>query len=94
MLMRMYLRWAEAHGYKTSIANLLEGDEAGIKSCTINVEGDFAYGFLKSENGVHRLVRAAPLTRPEEPCLSPVRDHRVSEARSTTTFDLLSSSQK
>ncbi|MDE6464975.1 MAG: peptide chain release factor 2 [Muribaculaceae bacterium] len=60
MLMRMYLRWAEAHGYKTSIANLLEGDEAGIKSCTINVEGDFAYGFLKSENGVHRLVRVSP----------------------------------
>ena len=60
MLMRMYLRWAEAHGYRTSIANLLEGDEAGIKSCTINIEGDFAYGFLKSENGVHRLVRVSP----------------------------------
>ncbi len=51
---------AEAHGYRTSIANLLEGDEAGIKSCTINIEGDFAYGFLKSENGVHRLVRVSP----------------------------------
>ncbi|MBD5318994.1 MAG: peptide chain release factor 2 [Duncaniella sp.] len=60
MLMRMYLRWCESHGYKTSIANLLEGDEAGIKSCTINVEGDFAYGYLKSENGVHRLVRVSP----------------------------------
>ena len=60
MLMRMYLRWCEAHHYKTSIANLLEGDEAGIKSCTINVEGDFAYGYLKSENGVHRLVRVSP----------------------------------
>ncbi len=60
MLMRMYLRWCEAHGYKTSVANLLEGDEAGIKSCTINVEGDFAYGYLKSENGVHRLVRVSP----------------------------------
>ena len=60
MLMRMYLRWAEAHGYRTSIANLLEGDEAGIKSCTINIEGDFAYGYLKSENGVHRLVRVSP----------------------------------
>ncbi len=60
MLMRMYLRWCEAHGYKTSMANLLEGDEAGIKSCTINVEGDFAYGYLKSENGVHRLVRVSP----------------------------------
>ena len=60
MLMRMYLRWAEKNGYKTSIANLLDGDEAGIKSCTINVEGDFAYGYLKSENGVHRLVRVSP----------------------------------
>lgn len=60
MLMRMYLRWCEKNGYKTSIANLLEGDEAGIKSCTINVEGDFAYGYLKSENGVHRLVRVSP----------------------------------
>lgn len=60
MLMRMYLRWAEKNGYKTSIANILDGDEAGIKSATINVEGDFAYGYLKSENGVHRLVRVSP----------------------------------
>ena len=60
MLMRMYLRYCEKHGYKTSVANLIEGDEAGIKSCTINVEGDFAYGYLKSENGVHRLVRVSP----------------------------------
>ncbi|MDE6321686.1 MAG: peptide chain release factor 2 [Muribaculaceae bacterium] len=60
MLMRMYMRWAEKHGYKLSIANLLDGDEAGIKSCTINIEGDFAYGYLKSENGVHRLVRVSP----------------------------------
>ncbi|MDE7376147.1 MAG: peptide chain release factor 2 [Muribaculaceae bacterium] len=60
MLMRMYLRWCEKNGYKTSVANLLDGDEAGIKSCTINVEGDFAYGYLKSETGVHRLVRVSP----------------------------------
>ena len=60
MLMRMYLRWCEKHIYKTSIVHLVEGDEAGIKSVTIQVEGDLAYGYLKSENGVHRLVRVSP----------------------------------
>lgn len=60
MLMRMYLRWCEEHKYKTVIVHLVDGDEAGIKSVTIQVEGDFAYGYLKSENGVHRLVRVSP----------------------------------
>lgn len=60
MLLRMYLRWAERNDYKTRQLDFLPGDEAGIKSVTIEVEGDQAYGYLKSENGVHRLVRISP----------------------------------
>lgn len=60
MLLRMYTRWAENNGYKVSMANYQEGDEAGIKTATINIEGDYAYGYLKCENGVHRLVRVSP----------------------------------
>ena len=60
MLMRMYTRWCERNGYKYTVTTLLEGEEAGIKSCTIEVEGDYAYGYLKAENGVHRLVRISP----------------------------------
>jgi len=60
MLMRMYIRYAERSGYKVAISNSLDGDGAGIKSCTMQIEGDFAYGYLKSETGVHRLVRVSP----------------------------------
>jgi len=60
MLFRMYLRYAEKHGYKTSVMDLQTGDEAGIKSASIEVQGDYAYGYLKAEAGVHRLVRISP----------------------------------
>lgn len=61
MLMRMYMRWAEAHDYKCTISDIQDGDEAGIKSVTMKIEGgEYAYGYLKSENGVHRLVRVSP----------------------------------
>lgn len=60
MLLRMYLRWAERNGYKTTMTEQVEGDEVGIKSTTVEIEGDFAYGYLKAENGVHRLVRISP----------------------------------
>jgi len=60
MLMRMYTRWGERNGYKMTVTEFQEGDETGIKSCTISYEGDFAYGYLKAESGVHRLVRISP----------------------------------
>lgn len=60
MLARMYQRWCEKQGYKVTITNWQDGDDAGIKTATLQVEGDLAYGFLKSENGVHRLVRVSP----------------------------------
>lgn len=60
MLFRMYQRWCERQGYKCEITNLQEGDEAGIKTVTMQIEGEMAYGYLKSENGVHRLVRVSP----------------------------------
>jgi peptide chain release factor 2 len=60
MLLRMYLRWAERRGYDTDITNMLDGEEAGIKTVTIEVRGPWAYGYLKAERGVHRLVRISP----------------------------------
>ncbi|MGF1491264.1 MAG: peptide chain release factor 2 [Microcoleaceae cyanobacterium] len=60
MLLRMYTRWGEAHGYKVQMAELSEGDEAGIKSAALEIEGRYAYGYLKAEKGTHRLVRISP----------------------------------
>ena len=60
MLLRMYLRWGEAHGFKTELMEASAGDVAGIKSATIRFQGDYAYGWLRTESGVHRLVRKSP----------------------------------
>ena len=60
MLMRMYMRWGERNNYKMTVTENIEGDEVGIKSCTVSFEGDYAYGYLKAESGVHRLVRISP----------------------------------
>ena len=60
MLYRMYVRWGERHGFNVKLVDWLDGEEAGLKSATIIVEGENAYGYLKSENGVHRLVRVSP----------------------------------
>lgn len=60
MLMRMYLRWGEKTGFKVKVAEFNAGDEVGVKSCTVEIDGEYAYGYLKGENGVHRLVRLSP----------------------------------
>ena len=60
MLLRMYLRWAENRGYKTEIIDYLAGDEAGVKSVSFTLEGEYAYGYIKAEIGIHRLVRISP----------------------------------
>ena len=66
MLLRMYSRWAESKNFKFQIIDQSIGDEAGLKSVTIKIDGDKAYGWLKLENGVHRLVRISPLTHNQE----------------------------
>ncbi len=60
MLLRMYIRWAQSHGYNVKLTDRVDGNEAGIKSATLIVEGDYAYGYLKAERGIHRLIRLSP----------------------------------
>lgn len=60
MLLRMYIRWADQQGFKTKVVEKSPGDEAGLKSATVEIEGQFAYGYLSSEKGTHRLVRQSP----------------------------------
>ena len=60
MLLRMYMRWGEANGYQVKVVDLQDGEEVGVKSATLEFVGEFAYGYLKSESGVHRLVRPSP----------------------------------
>ncbi|MED7788953.1 peptide chain release factor 2 [Francisella sp. 19X1-34] len=60
MLMRMYMRWAESHGFKVTVDDVSDGDVAGIKGCTLKIEGEYAYGWLRTETGIHRLVRKSP----------------------------------
>ncbi|WP_211490601.1 peptide chain release factor 2 [Francisella philomiragia] len=60
MLMRMYMRWADGHGFKVTVDDVSDGDVAGIKGCTLKIEGEYAYGWLRTETGIHRLVRKSP----------------------------------
>ena len=84
MLMRMYTRYAERNNYKVAISNVLDGEGAGIKSVTMQIEGSFAYGYLKGENGVHRLVRVSPynaqgkrMTSFASVCVTPLVDDTI-----------------
>ena len=81
MLLRMYTRWGEAHGYKVQVLDYQAGEEVGVKSCTLEFEGEYAYGYLKSENGVHRMVRLLnqpALQKPEKRagCHNQQRDYK------------------
>ena len=84
MLMRMYTRWGEAHGYKVKVLDYQAGEEVGVKSCTLEFEGEYAYGYLKSENGVHRMVRLSPFNANNKRqttfaavCVSPAIDDTI-----------------
>ena len=88
MLERMYLRWAERNGYKIEFLDHHEGEEAGIKSVTIAVNGDFAYGYLRSEKGVHRLVRLSPFDAAHRRHTSFVLVEMLPEVEDDTTVEI------
>ena len=86
MLMRMYLRWAERRGYETELLDITKGEEGGVKSATISFTGDYAFGYLKSEHGVHRLVRLSPFDSDHARHTSFVLVEVLPEAETDTDF--------
>ncbi len=88
MMLRMYLRWAERRGYKTDVLDRTEGEEAGIKSATIQIRGDFAYGYLKSERGTHRLVRMSPFDQAHRRHTSFAKVEVMPEVDNTISIDI------
>ncbi|GAB4324617.1 MAG: peptide chain release factor 2 [Dehalococcoidia bacterium] len=88
MLLRMYLRWAERHNFETDILDTSEGDEAGIKSATVEVKGPYAYGYLQSERGVHRLVRISPFDAAHARHTSFAKVEVLPEVESTTEVEI------
>ena len=98
MLFRMYMRWAERRGFATSILDLQPGDEAGLKDATVEITGEYAFGYLKGESGVHRLVRISPFDAaqrrhpsPPRPSSPPSLSSRRSESRSNSNIGRFSS---
>ena len=88
MLLRMYLRWAEKHKFSTEIIDLAEGDEAGIKSATVEIAGSYAYGYLQSERGVHRLVRQSPFNSSAARQTSFVKVEVIPEVEGATEIEI------
>jgi peptide chain release factor 2 len=90
MLLRMYLRWAERHNYRAEVLDVSPGDEAGIKSAILEIKGDYVYGYLKSEHGVHRLVRLSPFDADHARHTSFVLVEVLPEAESTVDIKIAS----
>ncbi len=88
MLLRMYLRWAERHDYKAEVLDVSPGEEAGIKSAIVEIKGDYVYGYLKSEHGVHRLVRLSPFDADHARHTSFVLVEVLPEAEETVDFKI------